>query len=46
MSRKATVTKKDPVKVEQQSFTVIRDGKIRKQEPVTNNTENDTQGGK
>ncbi len=40
--RNTTVTKKEPVKVEPQSFTVIRDGKIRKQEPVSSNTANDT----
>jgi hypothetical protein len=39
------VTKKEPVKVEP-SFTVIRDGEIRKQEPVTNTASADDSKGK
>jgi pilus assembly protein CpaB len=41
--RKTTVTKKEPVKVEPE-FTVIRDGRILKQEPVGKSSGDDSKG--
>jgi pilus assembly protein CpaB len=40
---KTTVTTKEPVKVEP-TFTVIRDGQIRKQEPVSSTSADDSKG--